>query len=77
MSLLVELPETGPVILTSDTISRPGELEGRFEGYWRPELAERSARRLMALAAERDAFVIFGHCPEQWPTLRKMPEFYA
>jgi N-acyl homoserine lactone hydrolase len=77
MSLLVELPETGAVILTSDTISRPEELDGHFEDYWRPELAEASARRLMALAAERDAFVIFGHCPEQWPKLRKIPAYYG
>ena len=77
MSLLVELPETGPVIVTSDTISRPEELDEGFAGYWREDLAEKHARRLMALAAERDAFVIFGHCPRQWPTLKKIPEYYA
>ena len=76
-SLLVELPETGSVILTSDTISRPEELEGNFDGYWRPQMAADSARRLMTLAEERDAFVIFGHCPNQWPTLKKIPEFYG
>ncbi|MDX1480760.1 MAG: N-acyl homoserine lactonase family protein [Woeseiaceae bacterium] len=76
LSLLVELPRTGSVILTSDTISRPGELDGDFEGYWWPALARYQAERLMRLAAERDAFVIFGHCPEQWPTLRKAPEYY-
>ena len=77
MSLLLDLPETGAVILTSDTISRPDELDGHFEDYWRPAMAEESARRLMTLAADRDAFVIFGHCPAQWPTLRKVPEYYA
>lgn len=76
-SLVVDLPETGAVILTSDTISRPEELDGHFEGYWQAELAEHSARRLMALAEERGAFVIFGHCPKQWPTLKKIPEFYG
>jgi len=76
MSLLVELPETGTVILTSDTISRPEELEGNFDGYWRPELAEKHAHRLMALAEERNAFVIFEHSPEQWPTLNKIPQCY-
>ena len=30
----------------------------------------------MAIAEERDALVIFGHSPEQWPTLRKIPKFY-
>lgn len=76
-SLLVDLPETGAVILTSDTISRPGELDEGFAGYWREDLAEKHAHRLMAIAAERDAFVIFGHCPEQWPTLKKIPESYG
>ncbi|MDX1404560.1 MAG: N-acyl homoserine lactonase family protein [Woeseiaceae bacterium] len=77
MSLLLELPETGPVIVTSDTISRPEELDEGFAGYWREDLAEKNAHRLMALAKERDAFVIFGHCPRQWPTLRKIPEYYG
>ena len=77
MSLLVELPESGTVILTSDTISRPEELQQGFAGYWREDLAERSARRLMALADDREAFVIFGHCPRQWPTLKKIPDFYS
>jgi N-acyl homoserine lactone hydrolase len=30
----------------------------------------------MALAEARGAFVIYGHSPEQWPTLRKAPEVY-
>jgi N-acyl homoserine lactone hydrolase len=77
MSLMLELPDTGTVILTSDTISRPEELDEGFAGYWREELAERHARRLMALADEKDAFVIYGHCPRQWPTLRKIPEYYG
>lgn len=77
ISLMLELPESGAVILTSDTISRPEELDEGFAGYWNDELAERNARRLMALAAEKQAFVIFGHCPKQWPTLRKIPAFYG
>ena len=77
MSVLVDLPDTGAVILTSDTISRPGELEEGFAGYWREDLAEKHAHRLMTIAKERDAFVIFGHCPVQWPTLKKIPEYYG
>ena len=77
MSLLVELPETGPVLLTSDAISRPAEIEEGFAGAADPPAARASAARLMALARERDAFVIFGHWPEQWPKLRKAPEAYT
>ena len=77
MSLLVELPETGPVLLTSDAISRPEEVTDGFEGAPDPAAARDSAARLLALAEERDAFIIYGHWPEQWPTLRKAPEIYT
>ena len=36
-----------------------------------------TADRLMALARQDKAFVIFGHSPEQWPDLRKAPDSYA
>ncbi|KPQ05563.1 MAG: Zn-dependent hydrolase [Rhodobacteraceae bacterium HLUCCA12] len=76
ISLLVELPETGPVLLTSDAISRPAEIDEGFAGAPDPEAARQSAARLMALAKERSAFIIYGHWPEQWPELRKAPESY-
>ncbi len=76
LSLVVELPRTGSVILASDAISRPAEIEERFDTAPDPATALASAARLMRLAEERDAFVIFGHGPEQWPTLRKAPAFY-
>jgi len=76
LSLLVDLPETGPVLLTGDAISRPAEIDERFDTAHDPAAACASAARLMALAGERGAFVIYGHSPEQWPTLRKAPEVY-
>jgi N-acyl homoserine lactone hydrolase len=76
LALVVELPRTGVVVLTSDAISRPAEVEERFDTAPDPELALESARRLLRIAEERDAFVIYGHGPEQWPKLRKAPEFY-
>ncbi len=76
IALMVDLPKTGAVMLTSDAISRPEELNGDFAGSWDPEKAKTNAERLMALASDRDATVIFGHCPEQWPQLRKAPEGY-
>lgn len=77
MSLLVELPGTGPLLLTSDAISRPEEIAEGFAGAPDPEAARDSAARLMALAEERGAFIIYGHWPEQWSTLRKAPEAYT
>ncbi|WP_170476462.1 N-acyl homoserine lactonase family protein [Ruegeria arenilitoris] len=76
IALMVELP-SGPVLLTSDAISRPAEIDEKFVGSWDETVAIASANRLMALAAEQGAFVIYGHCPEQWPKLRKAPEVYT
>jgi N-acyl homoserine lactone hydrolase len=81
-SLLLRLPETGVVILAIDAVIRAdlfdpaGERAGPMD--LDPAAARRSARRLAELARrERAALVVFGHDPEQWPTLRRAPEFYA
>lgn len=77
LSLLVDLPDTGPVLLTGDAISRPAEIDERFDTAHDPAAAQASAARLMALATQRRAFVIYGHCPAQWPVLRKAPHLYT
>lgn len=77
LSLLVETPETGPILLTADAISRPAEVDERFAGSWDEAAAMASAERLLALARRTDALVIYGHWPEQWPTLPKAPAFYG
>lgn len=72
LSLLLDLPKTGKVLLTCDAISRPAELsENLIKG---DTLAQ--AQRLMKLAEDESAWIIYGHSPEQWPTLKKAPEFY-
>ncbi len=76
LAFALELPQTGPVVLTSDAISRPSELESDFTGAWDADLARHHANRLMTQAHNDKAMVIFGHCPEQWPKLRKAPEWY-
>ena len=77
LAMLLRLPQTGPVILTSDAISRPAELDETFAGSWDEPAAVASGDRLMRCSAESGAFVIYGHCPRQWPDLRKAPLFYA
>lgn len=78
LSLLVRLPRTGPVLLACDAISRPAEWEtGRYGGAWDEAQARASARRVMQLADDEGAFLIYGHDPEQWRTLKKAPEWYA
>jgi len=76
LAMMLDLPDTGPVLLTSDAISRPAEIDEKFVGSWDESQAIASAARLMRLAKEADAFVIYGHSPEQWPTLRKSPDAY-
>ncbi|MFN8058088.1 MAG: N-acyl homoserine lactonase family protein [Vicinamibacterales bacterium] len=76
LSLMVDLPTTGTVIAAADAISRPSQLVDGFTDAWDAELARAHAARLMTLARERDAFVIFGHDPRQWLTVRKAPAFY-
>ncbi len=76
LALRLEMPETGVVLLTSDAISRPAEIDEKFAGSWDEAKAIASADRLMKLAKDANAFVIYGHSPEQWPTLRKSPEAY-
>lgn len=63
-----------PVLLTSDAISRAAEIDEAFAGSWDAPQALHHAQRLMTLAQDTQARVIYGHCPTQWPTLPKAPK---
>ena len=77
LSILLQMPQTGAVLLTCDAIGRPAELEpGGFAGSWNVAQAEASGAKLMQLAEKERAFVIYGHDPEQWPNLNKAPNWY-
>lgn len=77
LAFAFSLPETGPILLTSDAISRPEEFATDFAGSWDAGLALHHATRLEARAKRDDAFVIYGHSPDQWPVLRKAPKWYS
>ncbi len=77
LAFMVRLPQTGWVLLTSDAISRASEVDEKFAGSWDVDQAIFHGDRLMKRAAERDAFVIFGHSPEQWPALKKAPDWFT
>jgi N-acyl homoserine lactone hydrolase len=74
LALRFDLPQTGRVIITSDAISRPSEPFEGYEDAHDPALAAQHAKRLLAMG--QDAFIIWGHCPQQWPDLMKAPLFY-
>ncbi len=70
--------ESGPVILTIDAINREEEVAGDLIAEWYIDPAEgrRSRDRLLRLAAETDASLLFGHDPVQWETLPKSPHLF-
>ncbi len=76
-SLLVTLPNTGPVILAIDALYLPTVLErDNFNASWNEDLARASGHRLARLAQDLGAWLIYGHDPDQWAALRKAPAFY-
>ena len=76
LSILVKLPETGSILLTSDAISRESEIAEGCLDATNPAQAISSAKRILELARKRDALVIYGHGPEQWNQLKKAPYRY-
>ena len=77
LAFMIKLPETGWVLVTSDAISREAEIEEGFAGSWDVPLAIHHGARILELAQQRDALVIYGHSPQQWPKLRKAPEWFT
>ena len=73
-SVLLELPETGPVLLAVDAIKITDEVPDT--GTDVPTAVEQ-AERLRALAAERGALLVHGHDGNQWAQLRCAPESYS
>jgi N-acyl homoserine lactone hydrolase len=76
LSAILELPETGPVILAADAVNRASEPDEGFADASDPVAAKASADRLLALGGP-ESLLIYGHDPAQWPTLRKAPAFYG
>lgn len=77
LSLLVRLRESGSILLAGDAVSREHELAaGLNGGAADPEQARASAARLQEIAREEDALLVFGHDPEQGPTLPRAPHAY-
>jgi len=80
-SVLVRLPNTGPVLLTIDavpakqmfTVERHASRNGENE-----EALRASTKKLLDLVQrEQISLVIFGHDGDQWKTLKKLPDFYS
>jgi N-acyl homoserine lactone hydrolase len=76
-SFLINLKHEGYVLLCSDAIYCQDNLDHEaWGGQAEPEVAKESAKKLLAIADEKDAMMVYGHDPEQWRTLRKAPYAY-
>lgn len=78
-SVLVRLPHAGSVLLAIDAIldqsySAPNRADYPFDED--AEAARSSTVKLLDLAKQESALIIFGHDGAQWKTLRKLPEYY-
>lgn len=76
MSVLVDLPQTGRVILAIDAIATHENLQtGNWQAAVDPELAATSAARLSALAESKGALLLTGHDPDQWAAFGDITTF--
>jgi N-acyl homoserine lactone hydrolase len=77
-SLLVELPEGGPVLLAGDACYWQEHLEEeRVPGVvWNPTQAYHAIKRIKTLARLTGARVFPGHDPEFWRSVKQSPDAY-
>jgi N-acyl homoserine lactone hydrolase len=82
-SLLVRLPQTGPILLTIDAIPTASQLNPDTRVVFpindEDEAATRACTRKLVELARRVnvALIIYGHDHNQWPTLKHAPQYYG
>jgi glyoxylase-like metal-dependent hydrolase (beta-lactamase superfamily II) len=71
VSVLLQLEETGPVLLTADASDNRSMWDGRAHprALHSREQAAESIAKLHTVANDTGALVIFGHDPENWATV--------
>jgi glyoxylase-like metal-dependent hydrolase (beta-lactamase superfamily II) len=79
MSLLLDLDETGPVLITADAADNRAQWKGREHprALFSREDAGRSLERLRELAHQTDALLVLGHDARNWSELRRAPDGYT
>ena len=79
-SVMVELPQTGKVLLAIDAVAMERSFTPDRRAWPLDDNEEQlraSTQKLLDLVErERVALVIFGHDGAQWQTLKKAPDFY-
>ena len=76
MSLQVDLPASGTLILAADAINRASEPAEHFADAADPASARTSANGLFALQQKTGGTLIYGHDPTQWADLPKAPQHF-
>ncbi len=79
MSVLLDLEETGAVLLTADAADNRAQWEGRAKprALFSRDDARRSLERLRELAHQTDALLVLGHDPDDWARLKRAPQSYV
>lgn len=81
-SVLLRLPQTGPVLLAIDAVPHSTMVNAKtreiMQGYDMDEAQTRASTYKLAQVVEREnvALTIYGHDGGQWATLKHAPEFY-
>lgn len=79
-SVLLRLHETGIVLLTIDAVARQSDFtrdRSHFVIDMDADTTQASTSKLLDIAQrERASMIIFGHDVHQWPSLKKLPEYY-
>jgi len=77
LSVMLRLPQSGTIILAIDAIySRANRDAANYKVGANPTQGLASATRLISLAEQENALLIYGHDPRQWQQLKKAPEKY-
>jgi N-acyl homoserine lactone hydrolase len=77
-SIMVTLSNTGKIVLAMDAASFEENYREQIppgEGIWSEEWAQKAYVKFKGLE-EEGAFILFGHDPDQWKTLKIAPQFY-
>ncbi|MCJ2164707.1 MULTISPECIES: N-acyl homoserine lactonase family protein [unclassified Pseudodesulfovibrio] len=77
-SVLVDLPNSGPMFFAADACYTQGNLEkGTLPGLmWNAGATVRSVETMRRLATTRNATIVTGHDPESWKKIKQAPEYY-
>lgn len=78
MSILLDLPRTGKMVISIDAIYVQDNLDkDNWGAHSDPDAARTSAKKLQGIAEREGARLLYGHDPNQSETLKKAPEYYS